>query len=432
MASSYVESIVPEPVAQPGHQVVLQTTVPEPAPKPTRLVSLDAYRGFIMLAMASGGLGFAEVAKNFPENKVWQFLGYEFSHVRWTGCAFWDLIQPSFMFMVGVALPYSYYSRRVKGQSYSHIFGHTLVRSFILIALGVFLSSNWSPQTNFTFVNVLCQIGLGYTFVFLLMNRGFGVQLLALLVILLGYGYWFAQFPKPEVDHVYPLFERKYEYLPMFGWFAHWNFDTNPAADFDRWFLNLFPRPKPFDNNDGGYQTLNFIPSMATMIFGLMAGELLRSRTRTPQEKFKFLFLAGALCLVVGLALDYTLCPSVKRIWTPTWAVFSSGWTFWMLAAFYWVIDLKGYQAWSFPLVVVGVNSIAMYCMSQLMKGWVKNSLKTHLDWSWNWLSAQVGLPTGQGIFGGVFGPILSSAAALFILWLVCLWMYRQKVFVRI
>src|SRR5947207_2255007 len=161
MASPYVESIAPEPepAPQPGHQVVIQTTVPEATPKPTRLVSLDAYRGFIMLAMASGGLGFTEVAKHFPESKAWQFLGYEFGHVPWTGCAFWDLIQPSFMFMVGVALPYSYYSRRVKGQSYPRILGHTVVRSLILIALGVFLSSNGSPQTNFTFVNVLCQIG---------------------------------------------------------------------------------------------------------------------------------------------------------------------------------------------------------------------------------------------------------------------------------
>jgi hypothetical protein len=70
--------MAPVPVTQPGHQVVLQTTIPEAAPKPTRLVSLDAYRGFIMLAMASGGLGFAEVAKNFPDNK-------EFRHQRGGG-----------------------------------------------------------------------------------------------------------------------------------------------------------------------------------------------------------------------------------------------------------------------------------------------------------------------------------------------------------
>ena len=74
-----------------------------PAAGSGRLVSLDAYRGFIMLAMASSGLGLSRVAKDFPDSKVWQFLGYQTDHVAWAGCSFWDLIQPSFMFMVSIA-----------------------------------------------------------------------------------------------------------------------------------------------------------------------------------------------------------------------------------------------------------------------------------------------------------------------------------------
>src|SRR5207248_1301302 len=87
---------------------------------------------------------------------------------------------------------------------------------------------------------------------------------------------------------------------------------------------------------------------------------------------------------------DWTLCPIVKRIWTPSWAVFSTGWTLLMLAAFFWVIDIVGWRRWSLPLVVVGMNSIAMYCMSQLMKGWVARSLQTHL---------------GQDLFTAPLGP---------------------------
>jgi predicted acyltransferase len=286
----------------------------------------------------------------------------------------------------------------------------------LLILLGVFLSSNWSKQTDWVFVNVLCQIGLGYAFVFLLLGKGFKVQLAAAVTILVGYWLAFLLYPLPGAD-----FNSKAVGLPpdwdqLTGLFAHWNKNTNLAAAFDVWFLNLFPREKPFQFNTGGYQTLNFVPSMATMIFGIMAGEWLRGE-RSHKQKVLGLFLAGALCLGLGWLLGETLCPIVKRIWTPSWAVFSAGWTFWMLAAFYWVIDVQGYQRWSFPLVVVGMNSIVMYCMAQLIKPWVKRTLEIHC---------------GATIFTGVYGPILASVSVLFVLWLVCWWMYRQKVFVRI
>ena len=94
-----------------------------PTTPPPRLVSLDAYRGFIMLVMASGGLAFASMAATLdkagkPVPPVLEFLGFQFDHVAWIGCAFWDLIQPSFMFMVGVALPYSVASREARGDTF--------------------------------------------------------------------------------------------------------------------------------------------------------------------------------------------------------------------------------------------------------------------------------------------------------------------------
>src|SRR5437870_2477286 len=116
-----------------------------------RLVSLDAYRGFVMLLMASGGLGIATVAAHFSQSRVWSFLGHQFRHVEWRGCSLWDLIQPSFMFMVGVALPFSLASRRARGQSLMRMALHTLWRSLVLIALGIFLRSIGRSQTNFTF-----------------------------------------------------------------------------------------------------------------------------------------------------------------------------------------------------------------------------------------------------------------------------------------
>src|SRR5206468_5278931 len=178
--------------------------------------------------------------------------------------------------------------------------------------------------------------------------------------------------------------------------------NVNAVHDVDVWFLNLFPRAQRFEFNEGGYATLNFIPSMATMILGLMAGEMLRG-PRSARAKFVRLALAGAACLALGWLAGQFVCPVVKRIWTPSWAVFSAGWTFVILALFFGVIDVLGWKRWAFPLVVVGMNSIAMYCMAQLLKGWVGRTLRVHLGAYW---------------FEGLYGPVVQSAAVLLVLWL--------------
>src|SRR5262249_41613809 len=151
------------------------------------------------------------------------------------------------------------------------------------------------------------------------------------------------------------------------GLAAHWQKNANVAAAFDRWFLNLFPRQKPFVYNEGGYATLNFIPSIATMLFGVLAGRWLRT-TRSGGGGGPGVVLAGRVWLVAGTALDTSYCPAIKRLWTPSWVVYSTAWTCWLLALFYGVIDVAGWRGWAFPLVVVGVNSIVMYVMAQLMK----------------------------------------------------------------
>lgn len=413
--------------------------------KPARLVSLDAYRGFVMLAMASGGLALGRAASNDEVQTyfngtgfegTWKWLmgvvSYQLEHVEWTGCSAWDLIQPSFMFMVGVAIPYSYARRRSLGDSYGKILFHTIIRSFILIFLGVFLRSQGREMTNFTFEDVLSQIGMGYTFVFLLQGRGLIVQGLALVAILVGDWYLFFQHPLPPAGFDYATVGAG-EGHPIFtGYAAHWNKNTNFAHWFDAeafgvGFLNLFPRPEKFLYNGGGYQTLNFIPSMATMLMGVMTGEMLRRGDFSSGRKLRTMVLAGLFCLSLGMALDgtiwpyadfqWTVCPIVKKIWTPTWAIFSTGWTLLTLSLFYWLIDTKGWKAWAFPFVVVGMNSIVMYCMAGMIKGWISQSLRTHL---------------GQKIFEVPAAPIVESAARLFVMWLICLWLYRQKIFVRI
>ncbi|HTU21684.1 MAG TPA: DUF5009 domain-containing protein [Gemmataceae bacterium] len=415
------------------------TAAPMPREKPARLVSLDAYRGAIMLFMASSGLYLWDVGKYFPDSPVWRFLAFNTEHVPWVGCSLWDLIQPSFMFMVGVAMPYSIASRRARGSSEKKIVAHVLYRAVFLVLLAIFLSSNGSKQTNFAFTNVLAQIGLGYAFLYFLLGRGVRVQLAALASILIGYWLLFFLWPLPASGFDYHSVGWKDDWQGLPGWFAHWDKNTNAAAAFDVRFLNLFPRAKEFFFEKGGYQTLNFVPSLGTMILGLMAGEMLRT-PKSKWHKLGWLLAAGAVCLALGWLAGEFVCPIVKRIWTPSWVLYSAGCTFAMLAGFFWLIDIQGWRRWAFPLVVVGMNSIAMYCMAQLIKGWIRSSLQIHLGaWALPSLThivkpvlAWMNVAVDPVWLNDTFGPITQSATVLLVLWLICLWMYRRGIFLRI
>jgi predicted acyltransferase len=444
MATPVLSNLISEQInakESPDRQSDTLLVPPASVDKPKRLTSLDAYRGFIMLLMASAGFALPQVAKHFEGDWLWDTLVFEFEHVDWTSrsllksFSLWDLIQPAFIFMVGVAMPYSFASRQAKGHGPWRNLGHVVWRSFLLVLLAVFLSSNHEPRTSWVFTNVLAQIGLGYGLVYIFLGRGLPVQLVTAGAILIGYWLLFMAYPVPAPDFDYRSVGVTKSAERFDDSYAHWNKNTNVAARIDQDFLNLFPRDNPFVYNDGGYQTLNFVPSMATMLFGLMAGELLRSN-RSSQTKLRWLLAGGAIGLLLGFALHLTVCPSIKRIWTPSWAIFSAGWTFYMLAGFYWIIDIKGYKRWAFPLVVVGMNSIAMYCMSQLMKPWIRQTILTHLNEPLRAMfRKEIFFETpffGLDVFGGVFGVVWLYTATLLVLWLICLWLYWRKIFIRI
>jgi predicted acyltransferase len=392
-----------------------------PAAKPERLLSLDAYRGAIMLLMASSGLGLAQVARDhFPGNAFWQFLGRQTDHAPWAGCTLWDIIQPAFMFMVGVAVPWSIANRRARGQTFPKMFLHALWRALILVLLGVFLTSAWSRQTQWSFNIVLAQIGLGYPFLFLLAFAKPRYQWLAAFGILFAYWLAFALYPLPGPDFDWAAAGVNDSWPRLTGFAAHWEKNANFATAFDQWFLNLFPREKPFQFSSGGYHTLNFVPSLATMLFGLLAGQVLRSDLPLT-TRLRRLACAGIAGLLLGATIAALgICPIVKRIWTPSWAIYSGGWVVLLLAGFVAIVEWRGWKRWAFPLIVAGLNPITLYCLWQLMPGSVRQNLKTHL---------------GQDlfqVFGVAYAPIVERLSVLLVLWLILLWMHRKKIYLRI
>lgn len=392
----------------------------EPA---ARNIAVDAYRGFVMLLMMAEVLHLSQVAKAFPDSSFWGILAWNQSHVEWAGCSLHDLIQPSFSFLVGVALPYSLARRVATGATRGRLFAHAVWRALILVALGIFLRSVGRDRTNFTFEDTLTQIGLGYPILFLIGLRSARTQWTALGVILAGY--WLAWALYPVQDPFSGAYDFQAVRVPTdwahhsTGFAAHWNKNHNLGQAFDVWFLNLLPRARPFVANGGGYLTLSFIPTLGTMILGLAAGRWLRDAS--PRIPFQRLLIAGAAGIAAGTLLHVTgICPVVKRIWTPSWTLFSGGACFLLLAAFCWVIEARGWRRWSFPLIVIGLNSIAAYLIAHLFESFILSSFETHLG------------PSIFDVLGTGLTPLLQGMAVLGTYWLILLWMYRRKLFLRI
>jgi heparan-alpha-glucosaminide N-acetyltransferase len=412
-----VTTTTASPVAAPAVSIA----APAPVVSTARLASVDAYRGLVMFLMLGEVLRFCAVAAARPASAFWAFLCHHQEHVEWTYGSLHDLIQPSFSFLVGVALPFSLAARMAAGQSRGRMIAHAFWRAAILAALGIWLRSIGHPQTYFTFEDTLTQIGLGYGFLFLLGLRPVRDQWIALAVILVAYWAAFVLYPVPPPGFDYSAVGVPPEWPHrLSGFAAHWNKNSNFAWAFDTWFLNLFPREKPFLFNGGGYATLSFIPTLGTMILGLIAGGVLR-RPRPPSARVRWLVTAGLAGLASGWLLGAMgICPVVKRIWTPSFTLWSGGWCFLFLAGFYELIDVLRRRRWAFPLIVIGTNSIAAYLMSWLFMRFVETSLVTHL---------------GEGFFhalGDAYAPLLLGVLALAAVWLMLHWMYKRRIFLRI
>jgi len=448
-------------------------------PSTDRVLAVDAYRGIVMLLLVPdlfGGFSFHQMARRFPDDPVWGNLAAWFTHVRWSGASVWDLVMPSFVFLVGVAMPLSVAARRRRGDTERQIFGHVVLRAaalfllalilqmleirertyldelwpFILLAAGLPVSeglaamfgiasatvrnriellwwsailitsafrvlANMSVLGNYEFGHVFSQLALASIFAFVLVGKPRSIQVGALFAILVFYWALFAMYPLPP-----PGFDpSKVGVRPtdevFSGLFAHWNKNTNAAAAFDVWFLNLLPRAEPFLYQANGLQTLNFIPTIATMIFGIMAGELLLSNRSKTQIR-NTLLLAGAGVLVAGLVAGQWFCPIVKSIWTPSWVLFSSGITILVLASLYQVCDRREWRAWAFPFVVLGTNSILLYTLA---------------DYKWRFLSIPRKL-SGIDMFTGIYAPVLESVVLLAMLWAIAYVLHRARIFVKI
>jgi len=406
-------------VSEPASNVAVRTGV-DSAPS-TRITSIDAFRGFVMFLMLAEVMRLWTLHRAFPESRFWAIVAFNTTHVPWQGCSLHDLIQPAFSFLVGAALPFSIANRRARGESFKRMLGHALWRSAALILLGIFLRSLERPHTYWTFEDTLTQIGLGYTFLFLLGFATLRVQAVVFTLILVAFWGAFALYPLPGPDFDYTRVGVPANWPHLYtGFLAHFNKNSNLSWAFDVWFLNLFPREAPFQFNEGGWSTLSFIPTLATMQLGMWAGQWLQT-PRSTIDKLKGLIAAGVALMLAGLVLQWLhLCPIVKRIWTSSYTLYSGGLVVLILAGFYALIEWKGWRRWSFPLLVIGANSIAIYVMSWTIEHFISSALLRHVG------------PAPFAVLGPPFEPVLRGIGVLLVFWGILFWMYRRKIFLRI
>jgi len=354
---------------------------PEKPPGSGRLVSLDAYRGFIMIVLAANGFGW----RRLMDDPRFGWIARQFEHVPWTGMVFWDLIQPAFMFMVGLAMPFAVARRKEVGSGEREVFGHVARRALMLVLWSQVLMCISANRLHFQLINVLSQIAFTYLLSYLILQLRFRWQVAAAALVLGGHWLLFALFPGAD------------------GPFSK---ADNVGALIDR-ALGL--------KYNGYYVTINFISSTATTLFGVWTG-LLMQRDDTHGHRMKILAGAAAAAFAGGWALS-AANPMVKRLWTASFTLFSTGWVLVMLLAFYWMVEIRGWRRPVFPLVVVGMNSIFIYSVSIVLSGW---------------LDRAVGVFTGRFQWIGALAPVAQATAVVVVMWYLCYWLYQRRIFFKI
>ena len=359
---------------------------------PQRLSSVDALRGFDMFWIMGGGPFVMEFCKLF-RNPLPHWLDRQFDHVAWEGFVGWDLIMPLFLFIVGVAMPFSLGKRMEAGETRGPIYRKVLYRVVLLWILGMVAQGHLllldSHNLQF-YSNTLQAIAAGYLIASValmeLKPRGQAILTAVLLVL-----YWLLL-----------------KFVPVPGYGAGvLTSEGNLAIYIDKLLLGRFQDGTPYT------WILTSLGFGATVLIGVLAGHLLRSKVPGPR-KAQWLAASGFACLLAGWLWSFAI-PIIKHIWTSSMVLWSGGWCLLLLAMFYWLIDVKGFRRWSFFFVVIGMNAIVAY-MSELIP--------------WGQISAI--FFGGLARHLGIFGDALLAAGALGILWLCLYYLCRNRTFIRI
>lgn len=361
-----------------------------------RLYSLDALRGFDMFWIMGADDIFRKIA-DVCKTPFWQTISDQLEHPAWNGFHFYDLIFPLFLFLAGVATPYSVGRDLEKGIDKNKLLYRAIRRGLILVVLGLIYNNHLQirPLAEVRFGSVLGRIGLAYMFANIIYlytkQRGQIIWFTALLV-----GYWLLL--KFTSAPGYPPGD-----LTMEG---------NFASYIDR---SIMPGKLYLGIHDPE-GLCSTVPAISTALLGIFAGTLLRNSPITQQQKVIRLLIGGAVSALLALLWNFDF-PINKNLWTSSFVLLTGGISLFLLGIFYYVIDVLGYTRWSFFFRIIGMNSILIYMSGQF------------INWSYTtnaffrWFAQLVDVP---------FNVIAMAILVVIVKWFFLYFMYRKNVFLRV
>ncbi len=359
---------------------------------PNRYLSVDFFRGITMFLLVGEFSGLFEHLVDPPfEGTIVAWVAHQFHHHPWHGLRFWDLVQPFFMFIVGVSLAFSVTKRLDRGDGQKSVTRHVVQRSIALLLVGWGLYCIDDGEITWRFQNVLAQMSVTYLIAYLIMNRSFWWQVVFSVILLV------------VADAMYRLF-------PLEGF----NQPFTPNHNLGEWIELQLNGKLP----GGHWVSINALSTTAHTIWGVLAGKLLLSEL-DQKAKLKQLLVAGALLLAAGYAFDL-LTPIIKRIATSTFVLASGGWTLVALAFSYWLIDIKKKDRVVLFFAIVGMNPLFIYLFAHVGGARMIERILhpfTHALFGWS---------------GEASAAVLTSLAVWASLWYMCFWLYRKRIFLRI
>ena len=353
-------------------------------PDQERILSVDFFRGLTMFLLVSGYGQLFNPASGSPFVAA---IGRQMDHADWQGLTAWDLIQPFFMFIVGVAMPFSFSRKWSKGESWNKSFNGVLRRSLLLLFLGWLVSS----ETKSSFTNVLAQLSVTYLIAFLLMRKAIKWQLLVSVILIVF------------TDVLYRVW-------PVEGFNQPFTADHNFGSWFDIFLTGGLSEDR--------WVAFNAIPTAAHTIWGVIAGMILM-KDWTPQKKVSTLLIMGIAGIIAGYTLGLYI-PIIKRVCTSSFIIVSGGYAFAGLAISYFLIDVLNFKKGVLFFAIVGMNPLFIYLF------WHSGGRLVLMN---------LAKPVTNRLFGWI-GPDAITAATILIvsgmMWYICYFLYKRKIFIKI
>lgn len=357
-----------------------------------RLRSLDFFRGitmFLLIAEYTGLYNF--MIDPYFEGTLIHSIGLQLNHHPWNGLTFWDLVQPYFMFIVGVALPFSTSKRLARGDSKSELLKHAIKRALLMLFFGWALYCIAPGKITFRFQNVLAQLSVAYIITFLIINSSLWKQLTISFLLIAA------------TELIYRTFS-----------ISGFNQPFTPDKNFGAYFDLLISG----ELSGGHWVSFNAIPTTSHVIWGVLAGKLLMNN-KDANQKIKIFVVTGVIGLIVGYGMD-PITPIVKRIATSSFVIVTGGWCLLSLALSYWVIDILKIHKWSTMFAIVGMNPLFIYLFAESGgASWLFYIVKPFSTGLFSWMGEmQVNVLTGLIVWA--------------FLWYICYWLYKHKLFIKI